>query len=182
MPAPFVVTCLGPAQIRAAYGIQSLLAQGFDGSGETIAIVVPYGSPTISSDLHAFDQLFGLPDPALSVTTLPVVDAPDASGDAASGQAETSLDVEWAHVVAPGAKIALVVAGSDSIPDIVGATNWAVDNSAGDVLSLSFGLAESCIGSYGRLCMRRSSPQRPRGSRSSPHPVTSARRRSRATG
>ena len=53
-------TCLGPDQIRTAYGFQSLLNQGIDGTGRTIVIIDAYGSPTLASDTSLFDAYFGL--------------------------------------------------------------------------------------------------------------------------
>ena len=49
---------------------------------------------------------------------------------------EISLDVEWAHVVAPGAKIVLVEANSNSLSDLMTAVNTAA--------SLLTGVARSC--------------------------------------
>ena len=58
---------------------------------------------------------------------------------------ETNLDVQWAHAVAPEAKIVLVQANTNNDDDILAATKWAVDNKAGDVISQSFGENESCV-------------------------------------
>ena len=52
-----------PAQIRHAYGFDQVQ---FDGSGQTIAIVDAFDSPTIIADLHTFDTQFNLPDPVLN--------------------------------------------------------------------------------------------------------------------
>ena len=58
---------------------------------------------------------------------------------------ETTLDVLWAHAIAPGAKIELVSAVSNEDSDILAATQYAVDNDLGDVLSQSFGENENCV-------------------------------------
>jgi subtilase family serine protease len=58
---------------------------------------------------------------------------------------EISLDVEWAHAIAPGANIVLDLAKSDQDADILSATQYAVDNNLGDVISQSFGENESCV-------------------------------------
>ena len=58
---------------------------------------------------------------------------------------EIALDVEWAHAMAPGAKIALVLAKSNQDSDILSAIKYAVDNNLGDVISMSFGENESCV-------------------------------------
>jgi hypothetical protein len=58
---------------------------------------------------------------------------------------EISLDVEWAHAIAPAATIKLVLAKSNNDADILSATQYAVDNNLGDVISQSFGEAEECV-------------------------------------
>ena len=137
--------CYGPDQIHAAYGIQPLLDHGVNGSGRTIAIVDAYGSPTIGADLALFDSTWGLPAPPSFQVVAPFGISPT-DPDTASGWAgETSLDVEWAHAIAPNANIVLVVARSNSDSDILDATQWVSDNNAGDVLSQSFGEAEQCM-------------------------------------
>ena len=99
-----------PAQITAAYGLNALTfpaSSGFvkgDGSGETIALIETYHDPNLTSDLHTFDQQFGLPDPTLTVDNL-------AGSQTDRGWAvEESMDVEWAHAIAPGAGILVVEA------------------------------------------------------------------------
>jgi subtilase family serine protease len=122
-----------------------LLDHGVNGSGRTIAIVDSYGSPTIDSDLAAFDSVWGLPAPPSFQIVAPFGIDPTDPDNAAGWAGETSLDVEWAHAIAPNAKILLVVAKSNNDSDILDATQWLSDNNAGDVLSQSFGEAEQCM-------------------------------------
>ncbi|MGH3543448.1 MAG: S53 family peptidase [Mycobacterium sp.] len=136
--------CYGPDQIRAAYDIQPLLDRHLDGSGSTIVVIDPFGSPTLATDVANFDNVFGLPAPDLQVVT-PFGVAPTDPGNAVSWSQETSLDIEWAHAVAPGATIVLVVAKSDTDSDILDATQWVLDHNAGDVVSQSYGEAEQCM-------------------------------------
>ena len=58
---------------------------------------------------------------------------------------EISLDVLWAHAIAPGANITLVLAKSNNDADILSATKYAVDHNLGDVISQSFGENENCV-------------------------------------
>ena len=103
-----------PSQIQSAYGFNKV---SNNGAGQTIAIVDAYDDPTIQSDLQAFDQAYGLVDPPSltvmsqtgSTTGLPPTDP------AKGWELEESLDVEWAHALAPGAKIVLVEANSASL-------------------------------------------------------------------
>lgn len=136
--------CYGPDQIRVAYGVQPLLDKGLDGTGSTIAIVDAYGSPTIQSDLAQFESLWGLSAADFQVVEPFGVD-PTSPANASGWAGETSLDVEWAHAIAPGAKIELVVAKSNDDGDILDATQWILDHNAADVLSQSYGEAEQCM-------------------------------------
>ncbi len=143
--------CYGPAQIRTAYGYSGLLASGIDGSGKTIVIVDAFANPFLTGatgDLALEDASFGLPDPP-SFTVLqepnpvPAFDINDpAQFDFAS---EETLDVEWAHVMAPGAKIVLAEAASNSDADLLATTKYVIDHHIGDVISQSFGEAEGCM-------------------------------------
>ncbi len=138
--------CYGPAQIRAAYGIDKLGNHGVDGRGRTIVIVDAFQSPTIAHDLATFDAVFGLPDPTFQQVApdgLTPFDGNDPNQVGWSG--EITLDVEWSHAVAPGAKIVLVLAKSNDDADILSATKYAVDHQLGDVISQSFGEAEQCM-------------------------------------
>lgn len=139
---PQPVLCYGPYQIRAAYGVDALLAKQITGRGTSITILDAYGSPTISADLKAFDRAWGFPDPQFHIFT------PFGAGSAGTDStwtAETSLDVEWAHALAPGAAINLVVAKTSNDTDLYAALNYIVEHNLGDVVSLSFGENENCI-------------------------------------
>jgi subtilase family serine protease len=141
--------CYGPDQIQTAYDITPLLNAGINGAGHTIVIVDAFSSPTISDDLKLFDQVFGLPDPpSFTQVTFPGAPAFDPNDDNMVGwSAEISLDVQWAHAIAPNANIVLVLAKTNNDTDILDATRYAVDNNLGDVISMSFGEAESCVDS-----------------------------------
>lgn len=139
--------CYGPKQMRAAYGVDSL-ADHFrlDGAGRTIVIVDAYSSPTLRHDLATFDQIFGLPDPKLDVVApdgRTPFDPEDANQVGWAG--EITLDVEWAHAIAPKATIKLVLAKTNHDADILSATKYAVTHELGDVISQSFGEAEQCM-------------------------------------
>jgi subtilase family serine protease len=141
--------CFSPQQLRKAYSVQPLLAAGTTGKGHTIVLIDFSGSPTLSSDVHLYDQLFGLNDPTINVIApfgYPAFDP--------GFYAETALDVEMAHVMAPDATIDLVLANettalspSDFLSFALQATQYAVDHNLGGVISQSFGEGETCVGS-----------------------------------
>ncbi len=152
--------CYDPAQIQTAYDERPLFAKGIDGRGETIVIVDSFGSPTIRRDLAAFDAQFHLPAPPSLRIIRPAgaVPAYDARTTTMVGWAgETTLDVEWAHVVAPGADLLLVetpvseTEGTVGFPEIVAAENYVVRHRLGDVISQSFGANEKTFSSPGKL-------------------------------
>ena len=103
-----------------------------DGSGQTIAIVDAYHDPYAFRDLQAFDRQFGLADPVFTQAYFGTK-----TNDGWAG--ETMLDVEWAHAIAPKAKILLVEAASNSYQDLFTAVNWARNQPGVSVVSMSFG-------------------------------------------
>jgi len=135
--------CYDPAQIRKAYGFDQLSQ---DGAGRTIVIVDAFQSPTIQQDLALFSSVFGLPAGNLNIIApdgLTPFDPNDANMVGWSG--EITLDVEWAHAIAPAATLDLVLAKSNQDADILSATRYAVDHNLGDVISQSFGEGEICM-------------------------------------
>ncbi len=109
-----------PSDLQTAYNMNPLYQAGLDGSGETIAITDAYGSTTVQNDLAVFSAAMGLPPAQLTVIGTST-ESPF-SGDANAGWAdETTLDVEWVHAIAPGAKILLVVAPTNSFDDLFAA-------------------------------------------------------------
>jgi len=90
-----------------------------NGAGQTIAIVAAYNDPTIASDLREFDSQFGLPNKAAKGGFALTIAMPQGrpAVDASWAQ-ETALDVEWAHAMAPGARIVLVEVKTDSPADL----------------------------------------------------------------
>jgi subtilase family serine protease len=137
--------CYGPAQLQAAYDIQPLLSAGVNGSASTIVIIDAFQDPTLQADVAAFDHVFGLPPADLAAPIAPDGVPPfDGSNLQISWAVEIATDVEWAHAIAPGATIQLVLARSEQDADLLSATRYAVDHNLGDVISQSFSEAESC--------------------------------------
>jgi hypothetical protein len=138
-------TGLTPAQIRHAYGADLVTfgAVAGDGTGQTIAVVDPFDQPNLASDLAAFDAFFGLAAPPnLTLinqnggSVLPPPDAPGGWGE------ETTLDVEWAHVMAPRASLLVVEASSDFDSDLLTAVDTARNHVEVSVVSMSWGRDE----------------------------------------
>jgi subtilase family serine protease len=150
---------LTPEQVRTAYDTGPLAARGITGAGQTIIIVDSFGSPTIASDLAEFDAHFGLPAPPSFRVIQPAgrVPAYRPTADRTTWASETTLDVEWAHVMAPGASILLVETptseneGTTGFPQIVTAEEYVLRHRLGQVISQSFAATEQTFGSKADL-------------------------------
>jgi subtilase family serine protease len=152
--------CITPQQVETAYNLAPLYSRGITGKGETIVIVDSFGSPTIKHDLAVFDKQFKLPaPPSLRIITpsgtIPKWNSSDS--DMTGWGGETTLDVEYAHTIAPGAKILLVetpvseTEGVTGFPQIVKAENYVLKNHLGDVISQSFSATEQTFTGLGQI-------------------------------
>lgn len=139
---------LSPQQIRHFYGIDQL-PQSMQGSGQVIAIVDAYDNPDAESNLRVFNRAFGLP----ACTTANGCFSKIYSGGTAQrlradpGWAlESSLDIEWAHAIAPQAKIVLVEAASNSFSDLMSAVSQAIaprpQGAGANIVTMSWGGTE----------------------------------------
>jgi hypothetical protein len=142
---------VNPAQLRRAYGIDQIrftspggITVTGDGSGQTIAIVEEGADPTIGADLNTFDQFYGIPAPP----SFQVINQNGVSTPNLDIVGEASLDVEWAHAVAPGASI--IVYNSEynpndptgSFENLLKAMQQASKLPGVSVVTLSYGEAE----------------------------------------
>ena len=137
---------LSPAMIKQAYDMTDLdfASNGqqvaADGAGQTIAIVDAFGDPNITSDLQTFDANFGIGNDNAQGQFVLTVDTPQGAVATNAGWAtEESLDVEWAHAIAPEANILLVEASSASVSSLAAAVVWAADQPGVVAVSMSWG-------------------------------------------
>ncbi len=135
-------TSICPAMLDKAYGFSTLQSKDMNGSGQTVVIDDACGDPSISTDLKVFDSKFDLSSPKLNV-----IDFGGAPCTDAGWSLETSLDVEWAHVTAPGAAITVLVASIPNPQDMYGAWTYALSNHLGNQISNSYGGA-GCYNGY----------------------------------
>jgi subtilase family serine protease len=160
------IACYGATQFEQAYGLNPLYQAGLTGSGKTIVIVDAFGSPTIADDLNTFDSAYGLPAPPsfkiIQPDAQPVPPWDPTDSDMDGWGVETSLDVEYAHAIAPGANILLVetpvseTEGVTGFPEIVEAENYVIDHHLGDVITQSFGATEETFPNAGSIYNLRS--------------------------
>ncbi|HET6209951.1 MAG TPA: S53 family peptidase [Jatrophihabitans sp.] len=159
------ISCYSPVQYEKAYNLKPLWDLGIQGRGRTIAIVDSFGSPTIANDLHVFDQNYGLADPPSLQIIQPDGPVPPFNpldSTMVSWATETTLDVEYAHAIAPQANILLVetpvaeTEGVTGFPEIVQAENYVINHHLADVISQSFGATEETFPSKQSLLDLRS--------------------------
>jgi len=146
--------CYDPYQMRRAYGTDAAIAAGYDGTGKTIIIVDAFQNPNLISQVDTFNVFYGLPrfnqggnSPTLTIQA-PDGLTPFVPGDdnMAGWAEEISLDFECAHAIAPRANIVLELGADNSDVALLDAINDAIDNNRGNVISMSFGEADVCLG------------------------------------
>jgi subtilase family serine protease len=136
--APWTVKGYTPAQIKGAYGIS-----GYDGSGQTVAIIDAYASPTIVQDVNQWSINRGLPTMSGSQFTQVVppgiFNKPQSkSQDPQGWYGEETLDVEAVHGMAPAAKIVYIGAPNNR-QDLDAAMNHVVDKELAQIVTNSYG-------------------------------------------
>lgn len=90
-----------------------------NGGSQTIAIVDAYDDPNAASDLGIFSRQFGLP--AAQFQVIYANGAKPATDSSGGWEAEEALDIEYAHAMAPHAKLYLVEAATNSFTDLFNA-------------------------------------------------------------
>jgi subtilase family serine protease len=171
--------CFTPTSMQGSYDLGPLYAAGNQGQGATIAIIDSFGNPNMASDLANFNTQEGLPhmcgEPGAACGTgIPtfqhmywngktMVKAPPSGSKGTGLQArnlwalETSLDVEWAHAIAPQANIINVTTnpaetlGVQGFPAMMNAEQFVVDHNLATVITQSFGAAEESFGNTNSL-------------------------------
>jgi subtilase family serine protease len=123
-------------QIRTAYGLPAT-----GGAGVTIAIIIAYDTPSIREDLKQFSIANNLPlpdDQNFEVHKMSSTIKVDSSWSQ-----EACLDVEWAHAIAPDAKILLVESVNEYSSNLFAAIQYATNRPDVSVVSMSWGSNEA---------------------------------------
>jgi subtilase family serine protease len=136
---PYAPCGYTPQQIKGAYGIS-----GYDGSGQTVAIIDAYAAPTILQDVNQWSINRGLPP--MKNNQLTQVVAPGTyhhperglKQDPQGWYGEETLDVEAVHGMAPGANI-VYVGAPNNFQDLDAALNYVVDKDLAQIVSNSYG-------------------------------------------
>lgn len=136
---PYAPCGYTPAQVKGAYGIS-----GYDGSGQTVAIIDAYASPTIVQDVNQWSSNRGLP--AMKSNQFTQVVAPGTYHHPESGlkqdpqgwYGEETLDVEAVHGMAPAANV-VYVGAPNNFQDLDAALNHVVDRDLAQIVTNSYG-------------------------------------------
>jgi pseudomonalisin len=135
---------MAPGDFSTIYNVNSLYSAGFDGAGQTIAVV---GRTDMNlADVQSFRSRFGLPanDPVFTHNGgAPGIVSSDEEGEAC-------LDVEWSGAVAPRATVNFVVTKNTATSggDFLSA-QYIVNNNLAPILTMSFGLCEDKMSASG---------------------------------
>ncbi|HTI15543.1 MAG TPA: S53 family peptidase [Dictyobacter sp.] len=147
------MSCYSPQDMRMAYNLDSLVNRSYDGKGQNIVIIASYGSPTAQADLQRFDADYGLPDPPSFQQIAPygsVTFNPD-DEEQVKWAEETSLDIQWAHAMAPGAGIIVLTSAVDEtqgiqgMPEFLALEKYALEHHLGNIISQSWSTTENTL-------------------------------------
>jgi subtilase family serine protease len=160
--------CYSPEYIQQAFGLTPLYKDGYDGKGQTIVLLGAGNVTTLKADLHEFGVAWGLPDPSLTILYPDGPTTPYLCPNGDSLQYQNTLNVEWAHAIAPGAHIVLLIgsnnkssgqpqencAQTSTQQDIA----FALNNSLGNIISVSAGSRE--VGQIGDKAAQKTAEQK----------------------
>ena len=136
-----VAVSYSPLQLENHYGLTSLIRQGYDGTGQTIALVEAYGYAAAETDANAAAKIFGLP--ALTSNNFAVVYPegqpldPNAA-DLTGWTTEIALDIQSSHAIAPGAKILVVASAGQDNEDQIASLQYIITNKLASTVSSSW--------------------------------------------
>jgi subtilase family serine protease len=130
-----------PAQLQQHYGLAPLFKEGYDGRGETIALVEGYGYADAQADANVAAKVFGLP--ALTASNFSVI-YPEGkpldpqAADLEGWTAEIALDIQSAHAIAPGAKILVVASAGQDNEDQIASLQYIITHKLAHTVSNSW--------------------------------------------
>jgi subtilase family serine protease len=135
---PNGLVCYHPSFLQQAYNFPTG-RRAATGAGQTIVVITSYGLPTLESDVAQFNAEEGLPPADLTVVDqqAPPIAQPSDPDTITNWMLETALDVEYAHAMAPGAKIVVGVAATDDSADVTQLLSEVLPKYPGSIVSMS---------------------------------------------
>ena len=142
-PLSYVQCGYKPAQLRALYGLNTMVRKGTDGTGQKIAIVDAWTPPTLVQDAQTYFANEDADYP-LDTSQITLLQGPGTAQKPDPGwYGESTLDVEAVHAIAPAAKIVYVGAASNADADLIAAINLIVTQKSATLISNSYGGIEA---------------------------------------
>jgi len=138
---PNLIVSYSPAQLQSHYGLTSLIKQGYDGTGQTIALVEAYGYAAAEADADAAAKAFGLPalySKNFSVVYPEGVPLDPNAADLTGWTTEIALDIQSAHAIAPGAKIVVVASAGQDNEDQIASLQYIISKKLANTVSSSW--------------------------------------------
>jgi subtilase family serine protease len=132
---------LTPPDIETIYDVNPVISQGFNGSGQTIAIVGQ--SAVVTSDITTFQTLLGVPAKAPTTVLVP---GTGTSALVEGDETEADVDLEYSSSIAPGATVDFYYTGNNPNSGVLDALQYVVDNDLAPIISISFGECEFALG------------------------------------
>jgi subtilase family serine protease len=131
-----------PNELQAALGLIDVYDAGYDGKGQSIVLVEGYGYPTLEKDGNTFSKLAGLP--LLNSSNFEIVYPEGKPSNPQLGiltgwNIEMALDLDWAHSIAPGAKIVEVLTNGQDNEDFQYSISYVTQHDLGNSVSNSYG-------------------------------------------
>ncbi len=131
---------MSPDDWTTIYDVKALYTAGFDGTGQSIAVAGQ--SEVNNADLDAFRTAAGLPARTASNFVRQLVPSSGTATVVSGDVGESSIDLEWSHGVAKGAKIIFVYVGNATNASVFDAFSYAIDQNIAPILSMSYGNCE----------------------------------------
>jgi subtilase family serine protease len=138
---PALTVSYTPADLQKHYGLTSLIKQGYDGTGQTIALVEAYGYAAAESDANLAAKTFGLPPfTSLNFSQIYPEGKPINAGaaDLTGWTGEIALDIQSAHAIAPGAKILVVASAGQDNEDQIASLQYIITHKLANTVSSSW--------------------------------------------
>jgi len=138
---PALTISYSPAQLQSHYGLTSLIKEGYDGTGQTIALVEAYGYAAAETDANVAAKAFGLPP--LTSSNFSVI-YPEGkpinpgAADLTGWTTEIALDIQSAHAIAPGAKILVVASAGQDNEDQIASLQYIIAHKLASTVSNSW--------------------------------------------
>ena len=135
---------LTPKDVATIYDINPAYKAGYNGAGQSIAVV---GQSAVAlSDIEHFQTAAGF---AVKDPTLVLVPNTGAATIKSGDESESDLDLEYTSTIASGATIYFVYVGNNANNNVFDSIQFAVTNKTAPIISVSYGLCETALGSSG---------------------------------